>query len=67
MDAKNIQVGDMVMTTVFVMGKQTPVQKGRVVKMTEDKSVSGVDIMSHHGGAPWIVFEATESLQKCTA
>jgi len=67
MEPENIQIGDMVMTTVTVMGEQIPRLKGRVVKMTADKSVAGIDIMSHHGGAPWIVFEATESLQKCTA
>jgi hypothetical protein len=59
-----IDVGDKVETAVFVNNKRVPMSVGIVVRQSEDKSISYVDIMSLHGGAPWIKSETTCHLIK---
>lgn len=59
-----INIGDKVQTGVYVLGEWRPVHVGIVVSQTYDKSVSSVDIMSLHGGKPWIVREDTSHLRK---
>ena len=58
-----IKVGDKVMTGVFVLGRFQPMSPGIVTAQTPDGTVSDVDVMSLHGGAPWIRKEATSHLQ----
>lgn len=58
-----IKVGDMVRTGVYVNGEWRPSYSGRVVNMSFDGSVSDVDVMSHHGGRPWIHKEQTSHLR----
>lgn len=59
-----IKVGDKVQCGVYVLGEWKPTNIGIVVSQTSDGSVSGVDRMSLHGGAPWVVQEATSHLRK---
>jgi|JI9StandDraft_1071089.scaffolds.fasta_scaffold14540_2 hypothetical protein len=62
MDA--IKVGDMVRCGVYVLGEWNPMQSGRVVSQSSHGATSYVDIMSHHGGAPWVLPEVTAHLRK---
>lgn len=64
MEDNEIKVGDMVRTGVYVLGEWRPSYLGRVVRMSGDGSVSEVDVMGHHGGAPWIRLEQTSHLRK---
>ena len=59
----SIRVGDKVQTGVYVFGEWKPMQTGFVVAQSFDGSTSDVDIMSHHGGAPWVIKEATHHLR----
>jgi hypothetical protein len=59
-----ITVGDKVETAVFIGMERKPMSIGIVVSQSADKSLSDVDIMSLHGGAPWVVTEATIHLRK---
>lgn len=59
-----IRLGDKVRTGVFVNGEWRPGSPGFVVSQTADGSISGVDIMSLHGGAPWVLQERTDHLRK---
>lgn len=61
---EQIKVGDTVQTGVSVLGNWVPMSVGIVVSQTSDRSVSGVDIMSLHGGAPWVIQEQTTHLRK---
>lgn len=63
MDGYGIKVGDKVQCGVYVLGEWKPTNIGIVVSQTSDGSVSGVDRMSLHGGAPWVVQEATSHLR----
>lgn len=60
----NIQVGDRVRTGVSVCGEWQPMAEGIVKWVSADGSIADVDVMSLHGGAPWIRTEATSSLRK---
>ena len=64
MSEQEIRVGDMVRTGVYVGGEWRPSYSGRVVRMSGDGTVAEVDVMSHHGGRPWVHFEATSHLRK---
>lgn len=59
-----IQVGDRVRCGVYVLGEWYPTYVGIVVSQTVDGSVSGVDVMGLHGGAPWVHQEVTNSLRR---
>ncbi len=59
-----IQVGDTVRTGVYVLGEWEPMAEGIVKWVSADGSIADVDVMSLHGGAPWIRTEATSSLRK---
>jgi hypothetical protein len=45
-------VGQMVETAVYVGRDRVPMSKGRIVAV--HSGYCDVDVMSHHGGAPWI-------------
>lgn len=64
MSEQEIKVGDMVKTGVYVLGEWRGCYTGRVVQQSSDGSTSQVDVMSHHGGWPWIHFEVTSHLRK---
>ena len=67
MEDERIKVGDMVRCGVYVCGEWKPSSSGRVVSQSADGSVSNVDIMSHHGGRPWVLPERTDHLRKLDA
>ncbi len=48
-------IGQMVWTGVHVCGEWHRMAKGRVVR--QDGNIYHVDVMSHHGGAPWVRME----------
>jgi hypothetical protein len=60
----SIKVGDIVTTGVYVLGEWKEMQQGVVVSQSSDGSVSDIDVMSLHGGQPWIRKEATSHLVK---
>ena len=62
--SNEIKVGDRVRTGVYVLGKWVPMSLGVVTDMSLDKSTALVDVMSLHGGAPWIHREQTSHLRK---
>ena len=64
MNDYGIKVGDKVQCGVHVLGEWKPTSVGVVVSQTVDGSVSGVDVMSLHGGAPWVRQEATIHLRR---
>lgn len=64
MEYQKIRVGDKVRCGVHVCGEWVPTQLGIVVSQTFDGSVSGVDVMSMHGGAPWVQQEVTAHLRR---
>lgn len=64
MPQDRIKVGDRVRTGVYVAGKWRPMSIGIVVSQSNDGSVSNVDIMSLHGGAPWVTAERTDHLRR---
>ncbi len=57
-----LRSGDMVETCVYVCGERHPMARGRIVGITHEHAI--VDIMSHHGGAPWLVVESLMDLQQ---
>ena len=59
-----IKVGDRVRTGVYVLGDWVPMSPGIVTELSADKSLALVDVMSLHGGAPWIRHEQTSHLRK---
>ena len=59
-----IKIGDKVQTAVYLGGNRHPMAIGIVVDQSFDGSVSKVDVMSMHGGAPWIRDVATAHLRK---
>ena len=63
-EVRPILVGDRVRTGVFVLGAWQPMSIGDVVAQTPDGTVSDVDVMSLHGGQPWIHKEATSHLRR---
>lgn len=67
MSEYGIKVGDMVRMGVYVLGEWRPSYSGRVVGMSSDGSVSEVDVMSHHGGRPWVHLVETSHLQLMSA
>lgn len=67
MSDHDIKVGDMVQTGVYVLGEWRPSRSGRVVHLSPDGTVAQVDVMSHHGGRPWVHYEATSHLRKLEA
>ena len=58
-----IQVGSRVRCGVYVGGVWRPSSLGIVVSQSFDGTVSGVDVMSLHGGAPWVHQQATSHLR----
>ena len=58
-----INIGDRVRTGVYIGGEWRPSSPGIVVSKTPDGSVCGVDIMSLHGGRPWVLQERTDHLR----
>jgi hypothetical protein len=64
MSTDEIKVGDMVRCGVYVLGEWRQSYLGRIVQQSSDGAVSHVDVMSHHGGSPWIHFEQTSHLRK---
>jgi hypothetical protein len=64
MEHQGIKVGDKVQCGVYVLNEWRPMHSGFVVSQSSDGSISGVDIMSHHGGAPWVHQEQTSHLRK---
>ena len=54
---------DRITVGSYVLGEYVPAYAGVVVKQSSDGSVSQVDCGSLHGGAPWLVWEATEHLR----
>ena len=64
MSEQEIKVGDMVQTGVYVLGEWRASYTGRVVQQSSDGTTSQVDVMSHHGGRPWVHFEDTCHLRK---
>ena len=59
-----IKIGDKVCTGVYVLNEWRPMQTGIVVAQSFDGSTSDVDVMSLHGGRPWVLKEATSHLRK---
>jgi hypothetical protein len=59
-----IQVGDKVKTGVYILNEWKPMYVGIVVDQSIDKTISQVDVMSLHGGAPWVHTERTDHLRK---
>ena len=59
-----IRVGDRVRIGVYVTGGWVPMSLGIVTELSADKSTAHVDVMSLHGGAPWIRHEQTNHLRK---
>lgn len=58
-------VGDKVHTGVFVCGEWMPVCVGRVVQIVDDQLIN-VDVMSLHGGAPWVKLEQASHCRPVT-
>lgn len=58
-----IKIGDRVRCGVYVGGVWRPSSAGIVVSQSPDGAVSGVDIMSLHGGRPWVRQERTDHLR----
>ena len=63
MNDYGIKIGDKVQCGDHILGEWKPTSLGVVVSQTSDGSVSGVDVMSLHGGAPWVRQEATSHLR----
>lgn len=59
-----IELGDKVKTGVYVLDEWKPMYTGIVVDQSFDRTISQVDVMSLHGGAPWIHAERTDHLRK---
>ncbi len=64
--SSEIKIGDRVQVGVYVGRKWVPMHAGIVVSQTFDGSVFGVDIMSLHGGAPWVIQEQANHLRNLT-
>lgn len=62
-----IKIGDKVQCGVFVCNEWQPTAVGIVVDKTSDGSCCAVDVMSLHGGAPWVRWEATTHLRHADA
>lgn len=54
------RVGQFVQTLVFIGAKSQPMAKGKVVAV--HSGFCEVDIMSLHGGAPWVVYHPNNAL-----
>jgi hypothetical protein len=60
----SINIGDRVRTGVYVMGEWRPSSSGIVVSKSSDGTLADVDIMSLHGGRPWVRTEQISQLRK---
>ena len=60
---RGVKVGDRVRCGVYVGGEWRPLSLGVVVGQSFDGTVSDVDVMSLHGGAPWVRKEVTSHLR----
>jgi len=60
----SINIGDRVRTGVYVMNEWRPSSSGIVVGKSADGTLAQVDIMSLHGGAPWVRTEQISHLRK---
>ena len=61
---EQIRVGDRVRTGVYVLGDWKPCSVGYVVSVSNDGILAEVDVMSLHGGAPWVRLEQISHLRK---
>ena len=59
-----IKIGDKVRCGVYVGGEWRPMESGIVVDQSLDRATSSVDVMSLHGGRPWVRQEQTSHLRK---
>lgn len=59
-----IKIGDKVETCVFSGSERISMFMGIVISIKDQ--IAEVDIMSLHGGAPWIVYEVLYHLRKCS-
>ena len=57
-----IHISSKVYTTVSVLGERVRMAQGSVVGQSFDRCNSEVDIMSLHGGRPWVILHATRDL-----
>ena len=60
----DINIGDRVVTHVFVCGRAIPMSRGRVVSMGSDRASATVNIADGCGGAAWNVVYPTSHLSK---
>ena len=58
----DIKVGDKVERAVYVGGERQALECGYVVRIHD--GCADVDVMSHHGGGPWIKTDTLTSLLK---
>lgn len=58
-----MKVGDKVQTGVYVTGQFVEMGVGIIVRLSDDGASATVDIMSLHGGRPWLVSQPTTHLR----
>lgn len=63
---EEIKVGDRVRTGVYVCGEWKPMSVGIVTGISNDGTLASVDVMSLHGGRPWVRTEQVGHLRKET-
>ena len=61
---QEITIGDKVQCGIFIQREWSPTCIGVIVSKTNDGSVCGVDVMSLHGGSPWVRQEITIHLKR---
>ena len=57
-----MKIGDRVTTGVYVCGEYIPMSEGIITRRINDELVE-VDIMSLHGGRPWLRTEQESHLR----
>jgi hypothetical protein len=58
----DVKVGDRVITTVFVCGKQVKMHEAVVIWVSNDGTICKVDKGSLHGCQPWFSYEQCNHL-----
>lgn len=61
---EQINVGDRVRIGVWVCGEWKPMSLGVVTAISNDSTLASVDVMSLHGGRPWVRTEQIGHLRK---
>ena len=61
-----MNIGDKVVTGVFVLGKFQPMSEGIITRRIDSQLVE-VDVMSLHGGRPWLRVEQESHLRLADA